>query len=65
MLLWPRLHRAATRPRRALRPVNATVEMLEVRTLLSSAAVIQWSMAPRITLDPAHGNEPDLPNTPA
>lgn len=65
MPLLPRLQRVASRPRRALRPVNSIFEMLEVRTLLSSAAVIQWSMAPRITLDPAHGNEPDLPNTPA
>jgi len=65
MPLLPRLQRAVFRPRRALRPVNSTFEMLEVRTLLSSAAVIQWSMAPRIALDPAHGNEPDLPNTPA
>ena len=65
MPLLPRLQRAAFRPRRALRLVNATIETLEVRALLSSAAVIQWSMAPRITLDPAHGNEPDLPNTPA
>jgi len=45
--------------------VIATIEMLEVRTLMSSAAVIEWSMAPRIALDPAHGNEPDLPNTSA
>lgn len=65
MPLLPRLQRAAPRPRRALRPVTATVEMLEIRTLLSSAAILQWSMAPRIALDPAHGNQPDLPNTPA
>ena len=39
--------------------------MLEVRSLLSSAAVIQWSMVPQIAPDPLHGDEPDLPNTSA
>ncbi|MGO9598857.1 MAG: SGNH/GDSL hydrolase family protein [Isosphaeraceae bacterium] len=42
-----------------------TLETLEVRSLLSAAPVIQWAMAPQIFLDPNHGNEPDLPNTPA
>ncbi len=65
MLHLLRIQRTASRPRRALRPTIATIEMLEDRTLLSSAAVIEWSMAPRIALDPAHGNEPDLPNTSA
>ena len=60
-----RQRRVTFRPRAAFRPVRSTLELLEDRTLLSSAAVIEWSMAPRITLDPAHGNEPDLPNTPA
>jgi len=40
-------------------------ERLEIRTLLSSAAVIQWSMVPQIARDPLHGNQPDLPNTSA
>ena len=40
-----------------------SVENLEIRALLSSAAVISWKMAPQIALDPAHGNAPDLPNT--
>src|SRR5271165_2877650 len=65
MLLLSQLRRMISHPRRALRPAIAPVEMFEVRRLLSSAAVIEWSMAPRITLDPAHGGEPDLPNTPA
>ncbi len=41
------------------------VEPLEERSLLSSAAVILWQMDPQIALDPAHGDQPDLPNTPA
>jgi hypothetical protein len=41
------------------------LERLEVGTLLSSAAVIEWSMVRQIAPDSAHGDEPDLPNTPA
>lgn len=33
--------------------------------MLSTAAVIDWSMVPQIAPDPAHGDEPDLPNTPS
>ena len=40
-------------------------ELLEARSLLSSTAVIVWQMDPQIALDPAHGDEPDLPNTAA
>ncbi len=65
MPILSQLQRGATRPRRALRSGVATVEMLEARTLLSSAAVIEWSMAPRIMQDQDHGNAPDLPNTSA
>jgi hypothetical protein len=50
---------------RGRRRLRASFEPLEDRSLLSASAVIQWSMAPRITLDPAHGDLPDLPNTPA
>ena len=53
------------RPRRDLPLANGGVETLEVRSLLSSAAVIAWSMVPQIAPDPLHGNEPDLPNTAA
>jgi lysophospholipase L1-like esterase len=48
-----------------MRSPRLAVEGLEVRSLPSSAAVIQWSMVPQIAPDPAHGNQPDLPNTPA
>ena len=41
------------------------IETLEVRSLLSAAAIIRRAMEPQIFLDPNHGNEPDLPNTPA
>jgi len=51
------------RSRRRL--LATTVESLEVRSLLSTVAVIQWKIAPQIAPDPAHGNQPDLPNTPA
>jgi hypothetical protein len=57
--------RRRCRPRRTFPLANAAVEVLEVRSLLSAAAVIQWSMTPQIAPDPSHGNEPDLPNTPA
>ena len=43
----------------------STVELLEDRSLLSLSPVILWQMDPQIALDPAHGDEPDLPNTPA
>ncbi len=49
----------------AKRRSSPTFESLELRSLLSSAAVISWKMAPQIALDPAHGNAPDLPNTSA
>ncbi|MGO9467991.1 MAG: hypothetical protein ACLQIB_46785 [Isosphaeraceae bacterium] len=55
--------RKSSRPRRAFNPLNSTIQTLEIRSLLSSAAVIQWSMVPQIAPDPLHGNEPDLPNT--
>ncbi len=61
----PRLNTESSRPRRTFRPWNSRVETLEIRSLLSSAAVIQWSMVPQITRDPLHGNQPDLPNTSA
>ncbi len=48
-----------------MRRVLAAVEAIEVRSLLSSAAVIEWSMVPQIAPDPLHGDEPDVPNTPA
>ncbi len=54
------LRSAFVRQRRAF-----SVEILETRALLSSAAVISWKMAPQIVLDKAHGNAPDLPNTSA
>ena len=53
-----------SRPRRP-RPFLSTVDRLEVRSLLSSVAAIQWRMDPRIAPDPAHGNQPDLTNTPS
>jgi hypothetical protein len=40
-------------------------EALENRLALSSMAVIEWQIAPQITLDINHGSEPDLPNTSA
>jgi lysophospholipase L1-like esterase len=61
----PRRNRPPTPPRRAARRFHATGESLEVRSLLTSAAVIGWSMVPQIAPDPAHGNAPDLPNTAA
>ena len=47
------------------RRLALSFENLETRNLLSTAAVISWKMAPQITLNPAHGNAPDLPNTSA
>jgi lysophospholipase L1-like esterase len=61
----PRMNRRRRRPHRAVWLTNAAVEMLEGRLMLSSAAVITWSMAPQIARNPDHGNQPDLPNTPA
>src|SRR5262249_2540534 len=64
----PRWNRDASRlrPRRSFTPAKPDADAtLEVRSLLSSAAVISWSMVPQIAPDPAHGDEPDLPNTPA
>ena len=51
--------------KRVPRILVSTAEVLEVRSLLSSTAVILWTMDPQIALDPAHGDEPDLPNTSA
>ena len=64
MLFSLRWTPSQSRPRRARNRLSA-VEGLEGRSLLSSAAVIRWQMAPQIALDPAHGNQPDLPNTPS
>ncbi len=64
MLLPPRHDPVRTRARRAVRRFHATVERLDIRSLLSSAAVIRWSMVPQFAPDPAHGGAPDLPNTP-
>ncbi len=55
----------ASSPRRTRRFTAVSVEALEVRSLLTSLAVIQWRMAPHFAPDPHHGNEPDLPNTSA
>jgi lysophospholipase L1-like esterase len=62
LLRWDRIPR---RTRRALRRIAPTGERLEARSLLTSAAVIGWSMVRQIAPDPVHGNAPDLPNTPA
>jgi lysophospholipase L1-like esterase len=43
----------------------AAFDHLEARSLLSSAAVIVWQMDSQIAPDPAHGDQPDLPNTAA
>ena len=51
--------------KRVLRILVSTAEVLEVRSLLSSTAVILWTMDSQLALDPAHGDEPDLPNTSA
>ena len=58
MTLLPRLRLPVSRPRRAVRRVKAAVEMLEVRSLLSSTAVIQWSMLPQIVRDPSTATSP-------
>jgi hypothetical protein len=65
MSFLPRWNRVVSRPRRCVLAAIGAVHVLEARSLLSSAAVIQWSMLPQIARDPLHGNEPDLPNTPA
>ena len=56
-----------SRTSRSSRPrlLPSTVELLEVRALLSSAAVIQWKMTPEVALDSTHGDQLDLPNTSA
>jgi hypothetical protein len=61
----PRLNTESSRRRRTFCPWNSKVETLEIRSLLSSAAVIQWSMLPQITRDPVRGNQPELPHTSA
>jgi hypothetical protein len=60
-----RWNRASSRASREFIPwkLRPAIERLEIRALLSSAAVIRWSMAPQIARDPLHGNQPDLPNT--
>lgn len=65
MLCLPGSRRIGSRRWRASARLTAAVESLEPRSLPSSAAVIEWSMVPQIALDPAHGNQPDLSNTPA
>jgi lysophospholipase L1-like esterase len=55
----------ASRARNVRRFLKVSVKTLEVRSMLSAAAVIQWRMAPNFAPDPHHGNTPDLPNTPA
>ena len=57
----PQGNRASARHRRPVRPGTGTVECLEIRMLLSSAAVIQWSMAPRVTLNPSQRESPRPP----
>ncbi len=64
MLLVQRSRPRRFRSCRSFLPPFLETDRLESRTLLSSIAVIQWSMAPQIAPDPAHGNAPDLPNTP-
>jgi hypothetical protein len=63
-MLIPSGLRSGALRRHPERRVSCGLERLESRALLSPAAVIQWSMADRVTPDPAHGNVPDLPNTP-
>ncbi len=53
-----------SRSTRSRRPA-AVVETLEVRALMTSAAVVQWKMVPQIGPDPSRGGTIDLPNTPA
>ncbi len=53
-----------TRGRSRFRPA-LDIESLEVRSLLSAIAAIDWKMAPQVAPDPARGNQPDLPNTSA
>jgi hypothetical protein len=61
----PPMNHLRSRPQRTVRVTNLTVESLELRSMLSGAAVITWSMAPQIARNPDHGNQPELPNTPA
>ncbi len=65
MMSLPSRARIHARARRVPRRISPAGEILEARSLPSSAAVIAWSMVPQIAPDPAHGDAPDLPNTPA
>src|SRR5262249_21094758 len=65
MPLPPRHDHARSQTRRAVRRFPVALEPLEVRSVPSSVAVIQWSMVPQIAPDAAHGGAPDLPNTSA
>lgn len=62
MSLQPSFSPARSRRLRSFRPVPADL-VLEIRALLASAAVIQWSMDPRFVNDVSHGSAPDLVNT--
>jgi hypothetical protein len=61
--LLTRFTLGSARRRRTFTPSNSPIEILEPRSLLSSAAVINWSMVPQIARDIDHGSQPDLPNT--
>ena len=64
-MLFATARKVPSSRKRYHRILVAKVEILEVRSLLSSTPVILWQMDPQIALDPAHGDEPDLPNTSA
>jgi lysophospholipase L1-like esterase len=66
-MLLPKPRKSPSFPTRTRRAwtFRATVESLEVRSLLSTVAVIQWKVATYHTADPAYGNPPALPNTSA
>ena len=57
--------RSASSLKRAGRRFSLCVEILEFRSLLSTAAQIQWSIAPNFAPDPNRGGQVDLPNTSA
>jgi lysophospholipase L1-like esterase len=63
MSLWSRSNRLLHRRGRSINLGSPSTATLELRTLLSATAVITWQMAPQIARDPAHGDQPDLPNT--
>jgi lysophospholipase L1-like esterase len=65
MLLKMSRDRSPSRIRRDRRRLTVVVEALEVRSLMTSAAVIQWQMAPTFAPDPLRGGQLDLPNTSA